>query len=130
MLTVDGRFPSAMVASRKLILLMLFMFLVVPATQAADSAQESNGTRVLEAFDRQQVQRVDEGVALSDHKKHLIMFLLGIPLIIMLLITGALGIAMVVYGKPLFVVHMISAGLTVTLAIAHVIVGVAWFFPF
>jgi hypothetical protein len=130
MLTVSGRYSSMVVASWKLVVLMLFMFFIVPVAQATDSEQENNSARVLEAFDRQKVQRVDEGVALGDHKKHLIMFMLGVPLVIMLLITGALGIAMAVYGKPLFVAHMISAGLTVTLAIAHVIVGVVWFFPF
>lgn len=111
-------------------LLALCIF-VAPLAQAENKAPEkSNATQVIEAFDRQQIQKVDQGVALSDQKKRQVMFFLGVPLIILLLITGALGIAMAVYGKPLFVVHMIFAGLTVTLAIAHVIVGVAWFFPF
>lgn len=58
------------------------------------------------------------------------MFLLGVPLLILLLITGALGIAMGIYGKQVFVLHMIFAGLTVTLAFVHAIVGVIWFYPF
>ena len=63
--------------------------------------------------------------------KHVIIFLLGTPLIIMILITGGLGIAMGVYGKQqLFAAHMICAGLTITLALVHAVVSVVWFFPF
>jgi hypothetical protein len=58
------------------------------------------------------------------------MFLLGVPLLIFLLITGVLGIAMGVYGKQVFVPHMVFAGLTVTLAVVHAIVGLVWFYPF
>jgi len=47
-----------------------------------------------------------------------------------LLSTAALGIAMGVYGKPVYLAHMICAGLTVTLAVVHVIVGLVWFRPF
>ena len=126
---VSGCYSSLMNTGGKL-MLMLFIFLIVPIAQAADGARQENSVRVLAAFDQQKAQQVDEGVALSDHRKHQIMFMLGVPLIILLLITGALGIAMGMYGKPLFVVHMISAGLTITLAIAHVIVGIVWFFPF
>ena len=44
--------------------------------------------------------------------------------------SRVVGIAVAVFGKPLFLVHMILAGLTVTVALIHVIVGVVWFFPF
>jgi len=66
----------------------------------------------------------------DDHKKKIIMFIMGVPLILMVLVTGVLGIGMGIYGKPWFVPHMIMAGLTMTLALVHAIVGVAWFFPF
>jgi len=48
----------------------------------------------------------------------------------LLLVTGGLGVAMGVYGKQVFVAHMICAGLSMTLAIAHAIVGIVWFYPF
>jgi hypothetical protein len=97
---------------------------------AAESAPaENNGAQILEAFDRQQVQKVDAN-AVGDKKKQLIMFSLGVPLLILLLTTGALGIAMAVFGKQVFVLHMVLAGLTVTLALVHVIVGLVWFYPF
>jgi hypothetical protein len=37
---------------------------------------------------------------------------------------------MALYGKRVFVAHMIFAGFSVTLAIVHSIVAVVWFFPF
>jgi len=68
--------------------------------------------------------------AISDKTKQRIMFLLGVSLLILVLITGGLGLAMGLYGKPVFVAHMVSAALSVTLAIVHAIVGLVWFYPF
>ncbi len=94
------------------------------------NAQSTNGAAVLEAFDQQQVQRVKQASELNDHNKRVIMFALAVPLFILLLITGGLGIATGVYGKKLFIPHMICAGLTITLALAHAIAGIVWFYPF
>ena len=58
------------------------------------------------------------------------MFSIGAALLVLLIATASVGIAVAVFGKPLFLVHMILAGLTVTVALIHVIVGVVWFFPF
>lgn len=115
---------------RHLIVLLLLSFNLVPLVQAAEAPRDVNGVQVLEAFDRQQADRVDSAAAIGDKKKHLVMFLLGIPLLILLLTTGAVGIAMGLFGKPLFLLHMILAGLTMTLALVHVIVGLVWFYPF
>ncbi|MDE2342523.1 MAG: hypothetical protein KGL63_03885 [Betaproteobacteria bacterium] len=109
---------------------LAFCCSVVSVAHAANPPQDVNGVQVLEAFDKQQSQKVDSAAAIGDKKKRLIMFLLGIPLLVLLLTTGAVGIAMGVFGKPLFLVHMILAGLTMTLAIVHVIVGLVWFYPF
>jgi len=111
---------------------MLVTFLVSPcvaATQSADGSQ-ANGVRILEQFDQQQVKKVKNTGAISEHEKQVIIFSMGAPLAVLLLITGGLGIATGVYGKELYVAHMIFAGLTLTLAFAHVIVGLVWFFPF
>jgi hypothetical protein len=97
---------------------------------AGQTPQSPNGIQILEAFDRQQAEKVDAGATIDDKKKHLVMFLLGIPLLLLLLTTGAVGIAMGVFGKPLFLLHMILAGLTMSLALVHVIVGLVWFYPF
>ena len=115
---------------RHLTVLLFLSFNLVPLAQAAEAPRDVNGVQVLEAFDRQQADRVDSAAAIGDKKKHLVMFLLGIPLLILLLTTGAVGIAMGLFGKPLFLLHMILAGLTMTLALVHVIVGLVWFYPF
>ena len=75
-------------------------------------------------------EQLTEGLKLADKKKHLIMFSMGVPLLMFILLTAGLGIAMGMYGKPVYVPHMICAGLSVTLAIAHAVVGIVWFFPF
>ncbi len=117
-------------ARAALFMAALFALCAAPVALAQEQAKPGNGTQVLEAFDRQQLERVNGASALSDHKKQVIMFLMGLPLVVLLLITGALGIAMGVFGKPLFVTHMVFAGLTMTLALVHVVVGLVWFYPF
>jgi hypothetical protein len=69
-------------------------------------------------------------IQIEQKEKQLIMFIMGVPLLLFILTTVALGIAMGFYGKQVFVAHMIFAGLSLTLALAHAIVGIVWFFPF
>lgn len=98
---------------------------VPPATPGSpDSASD-----VINAFNKDQA-KPSSIVSISDQKKRLIMFFMGVPLLILILLTAALGIAMGMYGKPVYIPHMICAGLSVTLAIAHAIVGIVWFYPF
>ncbi len=66
---------------------------------------------------------------ISTERKHQILFLMGISLLLLLLITGTLGVAMVAFGKDVFLPHMIFAGLSVTLAIVHSATAIAWFWP-
>lgn len=98
----------------------------------ADSAQPAtpNGPQILEQFGRQQPQRPAGATAIGEHEKQVIMFSIGSVLLLLLIGTASVGIAMAAFGKPLFLVHMILAGLTVTVALIHVVVGVVWFFPF
>jgi hypothetical protein len=112
-----------------LALTLLLLIFTTPIAQADESPQKGDSVQMMEAFSRDATQIEDSNV-LKDHKKHVIMFLLGVPLLILVLITGALGIAMVVYGKQVFMLHMIFAGLTVTLALAHLVTGLVWFYPF
>ena len=113
-----------------LITAVLFMFFSQPIARAADDqSNRGDGIKVMEVFEHQSNQnRIDRPFTIQ--KKHMTMFFLGVPLLIMLLITGGLGIAMGIYGKQVFVQHMISAGLTITLAFVHAILGVVWFYPF
>jgi hypothetical protein len=99
----------------------------VPVWAADPGATTNESAQVLQSFEKAQpAQAVDE----TQRTRHKVMFLLGIPLLILLLITGTLGLATGLFGKQLFVLHMLFAGLSVTLAIVHAIVGLVWFFPF
>jgi hypothetical protein len=113
-----------------LIVVILLSIFSIPLTHAAeDKPQKGDSVQIMEAFDRNAT-RIDDANVLSDHKKHVVMFLMGVPLLILVLITGALGIAMVVFNKQVFMLHMVCAGLTVTLAMVHLVTGLVWFYPF
>jgi hypothetical protein len=98
-------------------------------TVANEGTKEENSTQVMRAFTESQV-KSDGVIAIADQTKRQIMFLMGIPLLLLLIATAVLGIAMGVYGKQVFVAHMLCAGLSLTLAMAHAVVGVVWFYPF
>jgi len=109
--------------------LMLQSSLVLGAETNA-SATEGNSITVLQAFDQQQTQHENNQSTISAHQKQVVMFVMGVPLLILILLTAAIGIAMGIFGKPWFLAHMILASLTISLALAHVVVGLVWFYPF
>ena len=100
----------------------------IPA-HAEDSTREGDSAQILQAFNKQH-RDAEHAKAITDNDKKRVMFLLGVVLIALVLITGGLGIAMGLYGKSVFVAHMIFAGLSMTLALVHAIVGIVWFYPF
>ena len=110
------------------LLLMLSTLNILPA-QAEEVTQSNDSAQILQAFNRQH-RDAEHAKSITDKDKQRIMFILGVVLITLVLITGGLGIAMGLYGKPVFAAHMIFAGLSVTLAIVHGIVGIVWFYPF
>jgi hypothetical protein len=118
----------------KIIGLFLAAALLLPAAmpvRAATQEQQNDSSRVMQSFEQQEKAAEQKKItAVNDKQKHRIMFLLGVPLLFILLTTAALGIAMGVYGKQVFVLHMVFAGLSISLAIVHVIVGLVWFYPF
>ena len=63
-------------------------------------------------------------------RKHQILFLMGISLLILLSLTGSFGVAMVAFDKDVFIPHMIFAGLSLTLAAVHAATAIAWFWPY
>ena len=63
-------------------------------------------------------------------EQHKILFYMGVVLLIFILLTAWFGVSMAMLGKEVFVPHMIFAGLSVFLSIAHGVVAVVWFFPF
>lgn len=96
-----------------------------PGSPAAESLPE---TQVMNAFTEQVKERT--GVLdVPERQKHLIMFIMGAALLVFLIVTVALGVAMALYGKRVFIPHMIFAGFSLTLAIVHSVVAVVWFFP-
>lgn len=100
----------------------------VADTPAKSSEQGSAG--VMQAFSNNNEADKSKIVAIKDETKRLVMFVLGIPLLLLIIATVALGVAMGVYGKRVFVPHMVCAGLSLTLALGHAVVGIVWFYPF
>ena len=116
-------------ARRVLWLSLLASLLIASLPLHAEERSKENNPQVMQAFTPKEA--VQPGViSVDDKTKQIVMFVMGVPLLILLLATGALGIAMGVYGKQVFIAHMICAGLSMTLAIAHAIVGLVWFYPF
>jgi len=109
----------------------LALSVVVPgyADEPVEQKVEQQSAGVLQAFENDRSAK-SELVAIDEKTKYLIMFLMGVPLLLLLIATVALGVAMVVYGKRVFVPHMICAGLSLTLAMGHAVVGIVWFYPF
>lgn len=106
--------------------------LAVMSVFPAHAEEISNGddsAHILQAFNKQHREAVHEK-SIPEKEKQQIMFLMGVVLFILVLITGGLGLAMGLYGKQVYVPHMLFAGLSVTMAIAHAIVGLVWFYPF
>ncbi len=101
---------------------------IPPAFGQESQPPVSNGAQILQSFERANPATPPPDA--TDRTRRWVMFGLGAPLLILLLITGSLGIAMGVYGKPVYLAHMVCAGLSVTLAIVHAIVGLVWFRPF
>jgi len=106
---------------------VLLYVLGVPAYAAEKAAVGDNSGQVMEEFNKADSERAARDI--GNHKKQQIMFVMGITLLIFIITTVSLGVAMVVFAKPVFVAHMIFAGFSLTLAIAHAVVAIVWFFP-
>lgn len=97
--------------------------------QMQSQTDEQGSASVIGSFSTDRSAK-SEVVQIEDKTKHLVMFVMGVPLLILLFATAALGVAMGVYGKQVFVPHMVCAGLSLTLALGHAVVGIVWFYPF
>lgn len=112
------------------LLLTSFMLFAGAAVQAQEQSQRSDDSlAVMQVFNDKAAEEA-RAHEISDKQKHKILFFMGLGLLILLCTTAYLGISMVVFNKEVFVPHMISAGLTVTLGLAHAVAAVVWFFPF
>jgi len=111
-----------------LLLATLSIVMTAPA-HAEDAPHEGESAQILQEFSKQH-RDAEHAKAITDKDKQRIMFMLGVALLTLVLITGGLGIAMGLFGKKVFVAHMIFASFSMTLAVVHAIVGIVWFFPF
>ena len=112
------------VSSKIFVLLIALMAMLVAAPVKANESQQ-----VMQGFvNKEHV--VSEHVLIETKQKHQILFFMGITLLVLILSTAGFGIAMAVFGKQVFVPHMICAGGTVFLAMAHAVTAIVWFFPF
>jgi hypothetical protein len=109
---------------------LLCLFAGPVSAQQPPSAAAADNQQVLQTFLAKDMQSQPVATATSDQNRRWVMFVLGAPLLILLLITGGLGIAMGIYGKQVYLAHMICAGLSISLALAHAVVGLIWFRPF
>lgn len=113
-------------------LLLLGSLIIGPAhgsTEGTSAAPVNERAEVLSSF------LAEEQVGLAEsfnkqREQHKILFYMGVLLLIFVLLTAGFGISMAMLGKEVFVPHMICAGVTVFLSIAHAVVAVVWFFPF
>ena len=97
---------------------------------AATTTAGSSESQVIHSFTSQVDDIESDIIKIDDQRKRQIMFAMGVPLLIFIFITVGLGIAMGVFGKDVYIAHMIFAGLSLTLALGHAIVGLVWFWPF
>ena len=113
------------------VLMIIFLMQASSVLAADGSAQqvEQGSAGVMQSFADDKSEK-SEIVAIEDKTKRLVMFIMGVPLLLLIIATVALGVAMGVYGKPVFVAHMVCAGLSLTLALGHAVVGIVWFYPF
>ena len=100
------------------------------AGPSVSAVAASSGEQVLQGFISAEAEKKRTPEAIVQKEKHKILFIMGVTLLLGIATTVSLGIAMAVYGKPVFVAHMISAGFSLTLAIIHAIVAIVWFYPF
>jgi hypothetical protein len=126
---ISSYFRASLFRSTVIILAALLSTLIVLPAQAEETKQANDSAQIMQAFNRQH-REAEHAKSITDKDKQRVMFLLGVALLTLVLITGGLGIAMGLYGKQVFVAHMIFAGLSMTLAVAHAIVGIVWFYPY
>lgn len=132
----NGARPALLGAYLGSLLLVLMLFTAIAWAGEAESpadgtpaAANARDRGVMEGFRRDKIV-LGEAVKISEKRKHTVLFIMGAALLALIIGTAILGVTMVVSGKQLFVAHMIMAGLTVTLAIAHAVASTVWFFPF
>ncbi len=99
------------------------------AAQPTTASGSSADIMAIQTFNKRRYDEVGI-LKVEAQRKHKILFIMGVCLLLGIFTTAGLGLAMVLGDKPLFMWHMAIAGITVTLAIAHAVTSIIWFFPF
>ena len=100
----------------------------MPVTAASADDPQLSSEAVMQKF-AGDVEEAPER-RIETKRKHEILFFMGISLLVLLFLTGGLGVAMVVFDKDVFAAHLVCAGLSLTLAAVHAVTSIAWFWPF
>jgi len=108
-------------------LLLAILMPVIAVSAEADSAPSESQSEVISAFTNDVVKDVQSEETKFRHK---LLFAMGVLLLIFIFTTAYFGLSMALFDKQVFVPHMIFAGGTVFLAVAHAVVAIVWFFPF
>jgi len=108
---------------------VLACLLALPAV-AAEKGAHSKAPRPEEVIAQFQEQEEPGVLPIPLKRKREIMFWMGLALLVFVLATVSLGVAMAVFGKDVFLWHMIFGGLTALLAIVHAATAIAWFWPY
>lgn len=116
--------------------ILLTLSLLTPSfavqSETTNSAVQQAGDVMQQFVEREQQARQDTKpeIEADIKRKQRILFLMGAALLVSIFTTVGLGVAMALYNKPVFVAHMVCAGVSTTLALVHAIVAVVWFYPF
>ncbi|MDQ6965047.1 MAG: hypothetical protein Q9M13_09035 [Mariprofundales bacterium] len=109
------------------------MLLLLPraalATPASDDASLLSAERIMQHYTEQQ-DEISAERKITLRSKHEVLFWMGAALLLGLLSTAFFGVGMGIFGRDWFVPHMVSAGLTVSLGIAHAVTAFVWFWPY
>ncbi|NOY62365.1 MAG: hypothetical protein GXP10_04285 [Gammaproteobacteria bacterium] len=96
------------------------------AVASGSGGTEDNPQMVMVPFQG----NIVEAAASDDVWKHEILFVMGVLLLTVIITTAVFGVRMAIFGADVFVPHMVLAGISVFLAVAHSVVAIVWFFPF
>ena len=115
----------------KTYLLACLFFLLSAFHVSLSYASEAvnNEAAVMSSFTAEEKAKGERG-AVAEESKHQVLFWMGVILLVLVIATAAVGINMAFFGKEVFVTHMILAGATVFLSIAHAVTAIVWFFPY
>jgi hypothetical protein len=111
-------------------LVLAILLLILPATMSLAVADVNEpASAVIQTFNDAQAGSMVESFD-KTREQHEVLFFMGVALLILIFMTAGFGLAMVLGGKQVFVQHMVCAGATIFLALAHAVAAVVWFFPY